>query len=168
MGLNNTKLTVSLSSTQTNPLDLATGQTPLSYVKSMVLSSGTAANQADRIFHDQRTLAASATEDLDLAGVLTDSFGAAITFARIKALLITAAAGNTNVVNLTRTAVNGVPLFTAAGDGISILPSGGFAWWSPGATGVVVTPGTGDLLTVANGGAGTSVTYDVVIIGASA
>lgn len=168
MALVNTKLAVSLSSTQTNPLDLATGRTPLDYVTTMVLSSGTGANQADRIFHDQRTLAASGTEDLDLAGVLTDSFGATITFARIKAVLITAASGNTNVVNLTRTAVNGVPLFTAAGDGISILPGGGFAWWSPGATGVVVTAGTGDLLTVTNGGAGTSVTYDVVIIGASA
>ncbi len=168
MPLINTTLSVSLASTLTNALDLATGRVPLDYATEMRLGSGTGANQADKIFHDQRTLAASASENLDLAGVLSDAFGQAITFARIKAVLIVASSANTNNVNVSRDAVNGVPLFASAGDGLSILPGGGFLWWAPGATGVVVTPGTGDLLVFANSGAGTSVTYDVVIIGASA
>jgi hypothetical protein len=168
MALANTKLTVSLASTQTNPQDLATGRVPLDILTTMPLGPGTGTNQADLIWHDQRTLAASATEDLDLAGVLVSSFGVTLTFARIKLVYLVAAAGNTNNVNLSRPATNGVPLFAAASDGLSVLPGGGFLWWAPGATGVVVTAGTGDLLTATNSGAGTSVTYNIVIVGASA
>jgi hypothetical protein len=55
----------------------------------------------------------------------------------------------------------------AAGDGIALRPGATFVWISPDATGVTVTAGTGDLLNIANSGAGTSVTYDVIIIGTS-
>jgi hypothetical protein len=164
----NTKLAVSLSSSLTTALDLVSASAPLKYNKNMVLSSGTGLGAADKIFSDTRTLAASGTENLDLSGSLTDSFGAVVTFARIKLVLVTAAVGNTNNVNFAREGTNGVPLFLAASDGIAVKPGGGFAWWSPDAAGVVVTAATGDLLTVTNSGAGTGVTYDVVIIGASA
>lgn len=168
MPLNNTKLNLTLASTQTSVLDLATASLPLKYAKSMALASGTGTGQADRIFTDTRTLAASATENLDLAGSLVDAFGATITFARIKMVLVTAAVGNTNNVNVIRESTNGVPLFLALSDGIPVRPGGGFCWWTPDAAGVVVTAATGDLLTITNSGSGTSVTYDVVIIGASA
>jgi len=161
-------LSLAISATLAEALDLSDRSNPTNYRKSWSLASGTGANQADKIFHDQRTLAASATEDLDLAGVLTDVFGAALTFARIKAVLIHALPTNTNNVNVTRPATNGVPLFLAAGDGIPVRPGGAFCWISPDATGVAVTAGTGDLLTLTNSGAGTSVVYDVIIIGASA
>lgn len=59
---------------------------------------GAVANTANRIWTDRRTLAASATENLDLAGGLTDAFGSAITFARVRALIVAAALGNTNNV----------------------------------------------------------------------
>ena len=36
---------------------------------------------------------------------------------------------------------------------------------APGAAGYAVTAGTGDILKVANSGAGTGVTYDIVIVG---
>lgn len=163
-----TDLTVRLAATLTNPADLSTPTDAL--VKSTVFNwtSGTGANQGDRRFHDQRTLSASATEDLDLAGSLADLFGNTITFARIKLLLVTAASGNTNNVQVTRPASNGVPLFLAAGDGVAIRPGGGLLWWSPDSTGVAVTAGTGDLLTFTNSAGSSGVTYDVVIVGASA
>jgi DNA-binding beta-propeller fold protein YncE len=91
-----------------------------------------------------------------------------LTFARIKLLYIGAASGNTNDVQITRPASNGVPLFLAAGDGIAVRPDGKFVWVAPGATGIAVTAGTGDLITLTNSGGTTGVTYDVVIIGASA
>lgn len=163
-----TKMSVSLKSTLSSTLDLVTSRAPLDYTTAVSLASGTGANQADRVFADTRTLAASATEDLDLAGVLIDPLGATLTFARVKLVLVKAAAGNVNNVNVTRPASNGVPLFLAAGDGFPVRPGGGNLWWSPDATGVAVTAGTGDLLTFTNSGAGTSVTYDIVIIGASA
>ncbi|UJV43811.1 hypothetical protein CVT30_31835 [Streptomyces sp. AMCC400023] len=163
-----TSLSLGLRSTLTSALDLVTSRAPLDYSTTVALASGVGANQADKIFADTRTLAASATEDLDLAGVLSDPLGAALTFARIKAVLVKAAAGNTNNVQVTRPASNGVPLFLAAGDGLAVRPGGLFLWVAPDATGVAVTAGTGDLLTLTNSAAGSSVTYDVVIIGASA
>jgi hypothetical protein len=88
--------------------------------------------------------------------------------ARIKAILVKAASGNTNNVNVSRPASNGVPLFLAASDGIAVLPGGAFLWVAPNAAGVAVTAGTGDLLTFTNSAGTASVTYDVVIVGASA
>ncbi|UUU21716.1 hypothetical protein [Streptomyces sp. DSM 40750] len=163
-----TNMRLNLQSTLSSALDLVTSRAPLVYESIIDLASGVGANQADKIFADTRTLAASATEDLDLAGVLSDPLGAALTFARIKAVLVKAAAGNTNSVQVTRPAANGVPLFIAAGDGLAVRPGGLFLWVAPDATGVAVTAGTGDLLTLTNSAGSTSVTYDVVIIGASA
>lgn len=159
-------LNLSVTGEHTSVLDLGTAKLPFSVSLSHALTSGVAAGMADRVFTDQRTLAASATEDLDLAGVLTDAFGATITFATIKALIIVAAAAQTNNVNVARAAANGVPLFLAASDGIPVKPGYGFAWFGAGA-GIAVTAGTGDLLTITNSGAGTSVIYDVIIIGTS-
>jgi hypothetical protein len=152
----------------TKALDLGTADLPVDVLANIALADGTGANQADRIFTDTRTLSASATEDLDLAGSLTDAYGATITLARVKAILVKAASGNTNNVNVSRPASNGVPLFLAASDGIAVLPGGAFLWVAPNAAGVAVTAGTGDLLTFTNSSSGTSVTYDVVIVGASA
>jgi len=162
------KLTTDLVATLTNALDLSTVTDPLDFKSTISLSSGTGANQADMLWHDTRTLSASATEDLDLAGVLTNAFGTTQTFARIKVVMVTAASGNTNNVNVTRPASNGVPLFLAASDGIPVRPGGLFLWVAPDATAVAVTAGTGDLLTFTNSAGSTSVTYSVAIIGASA
>lgn len=163
-----TRLNIDLAATYTKVLDLVTGSAPLTYTDRIDLATGTGANQADLVFSDTRTLTASGTEDLDLAGGLTDIYGATLTFARIKLLLVHAASGNTNNVNVTRPASNGVPLFLAAGDGIPVRPDGNFLWIAPDATGVAVTAGTGDLITVTNSAGSTSVSYDVVVIGASA
>jgi hypothetical protein len=163
-----TKLTASLAATLTDVLDLSTVSDPVSYSVRYDLTSGTGAGQADMMWHDRRTLTASATEDLDLAGVLVNAFGDTQTFARVKAVIVAAASGNTNNVNVTRPASNGVPLFLAAGDGIPVRPGGMFWWVATDATAVAVTAGTGDLLTFTNSAGSTSVTYDVIIIGASA
>lgn len=159
---------ISLNATgrHTGVLDLGTAVYPFALTSAVTLANGTAAGQADRVFADTRTLTASATENLDLAGTLLDAFGATLTFVTIKAVIIKAAAANTNNVNITMPASNGVPLFLAAGDGIALKPGYAFAWFGSGA-GVTVTPATGDLLTVTNSAAGTSVTYDVLIIGTS-
>jgi hypothetical protein len=152
-------------------LDLATAQVPLNFTRAVGLANGTAAGQADRIFHDRRTLAASATEDLDLAGSLVDPFGATITFARIKALLVAAAAGNTNNVIVGGAASNQFLTWVGAGTHtVTVRPGGLLALLAGGAdaTGYAVTAGTGDLLRIANSAGGTSVDYDIVLIGASA
>ncbi|MFG1873392.1 hypothetical protein ACGFIV_00965 [Sphaerisporangium sp. NPDC049003] len=165
------KLVVSLDSTLTSALDLAQGSVPLRLREVLALADGTGAGRADKIFSDRRTLAASGTESLDLAGGLTDAFGNVITFARIKALLIVAATGNTNNVVVGGAASNGFA--TPFGDATDklVLRPGGLCLLTTGpadATAYAVTAATGDLLQVANSGSGTGVTYDIVLIGASA
>ena len=166
-----TRLSLGVQATYTSALDLATGTVPLLKTYETVLQTGTGAGQADKIFHDQRTLAASATEDLDLAGVLTDAFGAALTFVKIKALIIHAAAGNTNNVLVGGVAAGLSSIITPQTTGVVVVrPDATFAVFAGvgDSTGYAVTATTADLLHVANSAAGTSVTYDVIIIGTSA
>lgn len=168
MSLGATSIAVNVSSSHIKSFDLGDATFPISASQVVSLTSGTGAGQADLVFTDTRTLSASGTENLDLAGSLTDAYGATMTFARIKGLIIFAASGNTNDVQVTRPASNGVPVFMAAGDGIAVRPGGLFAWACSDATGVAVTASTGDLITVTNSAGTTGVTYTVVVFGASA
>jgi hypothetical protein len=127
-------------------------------------SQGTATvDQTNVLYQARRTLAASTGEDLDLAGVLADALGATIAAAEVTAVYIEALAANTNDVVVTRAATNGVPIFLLANGGLNVGPGDFFLLTNR--KGITVTAATGDLLHVANGGAGSSVTYDVIIIG---
>lgn len=134
----------------------------------ITLTPGTSSGNADRIFMDTRTLAASATENLDLAGGLVDPLGATLTFVTIKAIYVKASSANTNNVVVGGAGSNTLlGIFSDATDKILVKPGGVFMWVAP-ATGATVTTLTGDILLVANSSSGTSVTYDIVIIGTSA
>lgn len=163
-----TIVTAQIETTFKNLLDLSSPTDNLTETAKIQLANGTGANSADLCFHDQRTLAASANEDLDLAGSLAGPFGASQVFVELRAIMIKAASGNTNNVRVTRPASNGVPLFLAASDGIDVPPGGVFLWSCPADGKVTVTASTGDLINIANSSSGTSVTYDVVIVGTSA
>ncbi len=132
------------------------------------LATGTGSNQANALFADQRTLSASATENLDLFGVLPDPFGATLSFATIKAIKICAAAANTNNVNfgpgLTLSGIAFVGPFSAATAYQGVKP-GGCALLVAPQTGWTVTQTTGDMLSVGNSGGSTTVTYDIVVLG---
>ncbi len=159
----------SLAGSQTAALDLGTAEFPFAAAYVKALADGTGADQANVLFTDTRTLSASATEDLDLAGALANALGGSAVFAKVKAVLVTASASNTNNVNVTRPASNGVPLFLAASDGVAVPPGGAFMLAGPGTAGLCsVTAGTGDLLTLTNSAGSTSVTYSVAILGTSA
>lgn len=158
-------ITVKLAGTLQGSTDLSSLVDTLLRDYSQNLSNGTGANQANIWWHDQRTLSASATENLDLAGSLVDVFGATKTFTRIKAILVKASSGNTNAVQVQRASSNGVPLFMAASDGVALTPGALMLLVFPDATGIAVTAGTGDILTITNSAGSTSVTYDIVIIG---
>lgn len=169
MGMAST-LSVAASVDLSKALDLTTPEDQLVFRRTVQLADGAAAGQADIAFHDRRTLAASANEDLDLAGALTDALGDAISFVRVKGLFISAASANTNDVIVGAAGANAwATLLNAAGT-LTLRPGAcaGFFAGVADATGWAVTADTGDLLHVANSGAGTAVTYDVVIVGASA
>lgn len=163
-----TRVGVTLSAELTGSHDLGTPTLPIKRAVDFLWASGTGANANDRVFADQRTVNASSNDSLDLSGSLADGLGGTAVFAKVKGLYVYAASGNTNNVVITRPASNGLPIFSAAGDAFPLRPGAMFLWLSPDLTGVAVTAGTGDLLDLTNSGAGTSVTYDIVILGTSA
>lgn len=155
-----------LQATLTKAIDLSTGATPLAYRKSIAFTDGGGANQAQLLFSDQRTLSASASEDLDMAGVLVDIYGNTLTFASIKVMAFFCPATAGGDLTITAKGTNGFASWVAAaGDAVKVKPGGLFLLVAPGATGYAVTASTGDLLTVTNGDGAASVTYDVILMG---
>lgn len=130
------------------------------------MNPGTGDNQADALFDDQRTLVAEATEDLDLDGGIDNPFGDPISFATVKAILVKASADNNSDVVLFGQDTNGFqgPL-DATTDTVAVPPGGIFLMAAP-VDGWTV--GSGNILTVTNGGNDGDVVYDIVIVGVSA
>jgi hypothetical protein len=160
-------LRVRLDVTSLSSLDFRSAVDQVLLTWDLLLSNGTGAQQANQVWSDRRTLGPSATENIDLAGALTNAFGVTLTFTRVKLLMIKADAANNvaNLVQVTRPAANGVPFMMAASDGFALAPGDWDIRASPGATAIPVTAGTGDLITITNSAGTNSVTYDIVIVG---
>lgn len=125
------------------------------------------AGKADLLYSGTTTLAASATANLDLAGVLTDPLGATLTFGHVKAIFIHASKANTNDFCIGGAGTNAfVGPWGSATDKVCIKPGGVYINADPG-VGWAVTAATADLLKQANSGAGSSVSADVIIVGSS-
>lgn len=149
----------------TGTADLGNPVAPVALDKHIQIAAGTdALGKADVLWADTRTLAASATENLDLAGVLAGLLGSTVAAAEISAIIITAAAGNTNDVvffGAASNAFNGplsgtTPKLTIGPDDVALITN---------KKGWTVTATTGDIILVANSGAGTPVTYTITLIG---
>lgn len=163
-----TNFSVRLIMSLTGSADFGAPVSSVDYSKTVDFTSGTGAGQADLNWSDQRTLGTGATEDLDLAGVLTNAFGTSLTFVKVKGVLLYAATANTTVLTISRVATTGFGLFDADGDAMKLYAGGFFAWCAgTGNNGAAVTATTDDTLTVTNA-AGASATYDVHIFGTSA
>jgi len=127
-----TKLTLKLGHTYTNALDLTTPEDVLAGLSlSDSLTNGTAADQANAVWHDERTLAAT-SETLDLQ-TLTDALGLALTFAAIKAIVIKNSATTTAFdLAVGNAAANPwSACFSDPSDEIIVPPNGIWLWWSP-------------------------------------
>lgn len=162
----NARVLVSVTGELANSLDVGSVSYPFSFGVNQLFADGTGADQAKEVWTDTRTLTASATENLDLAGVLVDVFGTVLIFTKIKALIVKADAGNTNDVLVGGHASAAfVSMFSDATDVVRVKPGGMFAITAPDATGLAVTATTGDLLKVTNSAGTTAVTYTIVIIG---
>lgn len=165
-GVQNTMLSLRISATGEKVQGANTAKFPVTLDYSQLLASGTGANQASNVFYDVRTITASSSENLDLAGTLTNAFGVTLTFTKIKAVIIHASSANTNNVQVGGAASNGWVAWVAdATDIVSVKPGGTLIWIAPDASGGAVVAATGDILKVANSSSGTSVIYDVTIIG---
>lgn len=160
--VDNAQIILKILTTLNAGMELSSALDQIAKDLTFTFSNGSGANQINMIWHDQRSVG-SGGENLDLAGSLTSAFGATITFTSVKGVIIKAADANAANVQFSRPASNGVPLFAAASDQVNIRPGGLFVFISPDASGVAVTAGTGDILTVA--AASGTVSYDIYILG---
>lgn len=130
----------------------------------IVLSDGSGNNQVNKVFSSNRTVLTAANDDLDLAGVLTDPFGVALTFATVKVIVIRADPANTTILTVSPGPTNGfVGPFGASTHTVAVRP-GGVVMFAAPQTGYTVTAGTGDILRIANA-AGASAIYTIEILG---
>lgn len=159
-----TNIAASISAALTGQADFDTPGYKPAVARGIALSN----TQADLVFADERTLAASATENLDLAGTLQNAFGQTITFARVKAIIITAPAANPGDILVGGAGSNAFlgPL-NANTSSVAIRPGGVALFACNDITGWPVTAGTGDLLKVTNGSGAGAGTYDIMIVGLS-
>lgn len=140
----------------------------LSFTPSITFGDGSGANQITRIFADNRTISASSNDDLDLAGVLVDAIGQTVALARVRGILIRAAAANVNNIVVGGASSNGfISWAGASAHTVIVRPGGLLLLAAPDATAYGVTAGTADILRIANSGAGSTVNYDIVILGAT-
>jgi hypothetical protein len=168
-----TSVNVRIGATLTKTQDLITAglSAPLAINETISFATGTATGLADLLWFDTRNLAASAADSHDLAGgSLTDVFGTAITFVKVKGIWVKAAATN-NVANPIIVGNGTAPFigpFGAAGASEQRLPPGGIYLAVHPTTGWTVTATTGDILKVTNGAGTNAVDYDIVVWGTSA
>jgi len=132
------------------------------------ITDGDAINKMDIVWSDQRTLTATTSENLDLAGGLTDTYGNTLTFAKVKYLFVSAAAANNGIIQVGGAASNAFVNWVAnSSDILQVRAGGWFDLAAPDADGYAVTAGTGDILKINNTGAAAG-TYNIAIGGVSA
>lgn len=172
MALTKAAVSIQASATQSGGNAFSDTFTP-ALSKALALTDGTTANKADLIYANERTVGDGADDDIDLAGVLTDAFGATITMAEMVAIVVINEQedGTANTTDLTLG--GGSNPFVGFLGGTTptigpIKPGGAFCLFAGDAAGIgTVTAGTADILRITNS-AGAANTYQIAIIGRTA
>jgi hypothetical protein len=161
------RVQVTLTGTLLSSPDFADVSFPLALLRAIDLANGAGAGQANFLWADQRTIAPSGTDALDLVGGgLVDALGAVVAPARLRALLIYSAPGNLNNLTVLGNAA-AVPFLNTVATTHTLVPGGILLLTKPDATGFVVTATTGDIIQIVNAAGVNSVTYDIAIIGSN-
>lgn len=130
------------------------------------VTNGTGLDQANTVYVDDFSIAASGTMDIDLSGTLIDAHGNTIVMTAVKEILLISSATNTNDVIMGNGGVNSfLGPFAAAANTLTLKPGNRLNVSNYSAAGWAVTAGTGDILRLANSAAGTAVTGTIVIVG---
>lgn len=153
-------------------LDLATvtDTARLEYARS--LADGVSLDQADKLWHDERTLASGASENLDLTALSNSVFGSTVTigFVRVKALMIVNLATAANEDLAVGGAGSGANAWHAPfkndADARVVVGADSTLLWINKKHGWSVINSSSDVLKIANDGLG-SVTYRIAIVGTS-
>lgn len=120
-----------------------------------------------RVWYETRELAASGTQDYDLAGVLADMFGDTVTYSALTLVMVirtanadASTAGSS--VTLSDAPANGVEPFTG---GAEAYGEDGFIVIGRPTTGTTITGGSADSVRVTNNDGSNKSTYTIVFVG---
>lgn len=159
-------LRVRLKADEIGSPDLGQAAFSLDQMFETLFANGAGANQANLVYQDAFSIAASGNTTYDLSGSLTSPLSSVV-FARTKLLLITADATNTNDVVV----FNGTNPFVGPFDDgtltCTLKPGGGILIWNPSATGWAVSNGSNDVIKLANSSSGSAVTGKIIALGAA-
>jgi hypothetical protein len=160
----------SVAANITGAPNLGTSQAALNQQLGVALTNGTGAGQADTVWFDQRTLTASSNETLDLNGSLRDALNDLVSLVRVKVLVISAATTNTNNVVVGGGSTTFTGMLGATTHTMILRPGACMTWFvgNTDATAYTLTAGSSDLLQIANSSSGSSVVYNICVIGCSA
>lgn len=149
-------------------LSIVSDASKLDIVKT--LADGVGADQADKIWHDERTVAAGANDDLQLSALAHAVFGNSLVIglARLKAVLLvntsTTAGDRLRLDSSVANACTG-PFSGSATSKIEVGPDSALLLSSK-RDGWTVTPATADMLRISNPGAN-AIMYKIVLVGTS-
>jgi hypothetical protein len=173
--LQSCSIKLSVGAVLNHELDLSTPDDSLSRVFELKLSNGTGAEAGNQMWHDRRTLANGASDNLDMYGVLTNFRGETVNFAVIRAVILSNRVLNTSTLRYGGAAANPwFPMFANSSD-IGVIPLPGATYpayvclTAPDAAGFPVGAASADIFKIAHGGeASADLTYDIIIIGEQA
>ena len=156
---------VQIATLLSQPLDMSTPQDNLTRKAQINWTNGAGNSQADRQYHDQRTLGIGSHDDLNLvSGALVDGLGQTIALSRVKQIYIKASdsnSGNLIFANSHATMFRG-PMGSA-----HLLQPGALNIWAAPNSGFVITSGTNHTLRISNNTNSASSAYDIIITGVS-
>lgn len=154
-----------ISGTVTGVNDAGAPKIEIEEGASKSLTDGTGIGQANAVYVDDFTIAASSTLDIDLAGSLLDVLGATVVFTAVKEIMLIAADGNTNNIVLG----GGTNPFLGPLGGttptIAVKPGGHLKLADHSAAGWAVGAGSSDILRLTNSAGGSGVSGTIVIVG---
>jgi hypothetical protein len=125
-------------------------------------SSGVAANQADKVYHQTRPLGAAASEDLDLT-TLTDSTGIALALAEVTCLVIEVSSAA--AVDVSPGVADG---FDSIWTGVEHCKAGSTSFFFDPSDPAWIVDGTHKVLTFLNLSGAVDAAYTLTILGRSA
>ncbi len=144
-----------------------------------VITNGTGVGKANKVYVDQRTLASTATEDIDMFdfGDVRDAVGNLFAMSNIKMLIIqnlglndgsVPVEGDSLSVGGKNTSAAWLGFFADKTDIVKVLGGDTLIIAGGGAAGYSVTDATNNLLTILNNSGSRSVTYNIIAVGESA
>jgi hypothetical protein len=163
-------LALQLTATLKNSLNFSTPTDPLVYNLSQGIATGTGAGQANKLWHDTRTLAAGANESINVYsfGGAVSGVGTAFALTKVFALFIRNKANTATSLTIGGEGSANAWVSWCGGNGhtVTIPPGGCLLLIAPDATGFVVGNANNNLLKITNADGANPVTYDIIVIGA--